>query len=728
MESKDAAMRIRPALATTASFALLIAVATLPLRNVFDDWNWAISVIGAAIAASAIASAIESLRRDIPLPAIALITVIGAAFWALAVALRDTFYSAPFGRDVWGDLTDGVFGGWGALLEEQFPLTDPLAAETFAAFLAWMFAGASVHLSVRFRTALPGIGAGAVMLAVCTAAAVPQGLPTPLWGVLAGAVALLAISTVTRARDQRLRPGRAAALAAVISAAAAVAGLAGLFTASLDREPFDPRSSRSLEVVQIQVPDILSEFGVRRENTQPVMTLESTGSVAGLRLRLQVYDAHDGERWLPSREFDEIATFPRPDELPPGDVVSATVRLEELDGPWVPLPDRLTQIDLSDLRWNETSQTAITASRIDSYEFTGTVVSQAGLEGLSSANEEVDESFRAVPPGLADDIRDAAALAVAESTDTISAIDAIKARLREIGRNESVAPGNSLGRLHDDFTTGNSTGAEQIASLHALMLRSVGIPSRVVVGYVASGEVIKPTDLHVWTETPFPGFGWVASDPVPAVIESTDDAPDEVTGTPTTLPKDSILQARALPRELGPGEDPDEAEIATNNDLGRRGLFLIASFVTLTLLALMVFVRVIRRRFRHSSGWRAEVRVLGAWAETVDRLRELGAPVTPATTIDDVVYMATNIDGPLGAKVRTIGDLAAIALHGPNGSHPDEADAAWEQVRVVETSIRQANGRLTAARRFLDPRVLRYRAPKPPPNRDGGRRSRTPAS
>jgi protein-glutamine gamma-glutamyltransferase len=64
---------------------------------------------------------------------------------------------------------------------------------------------------------------------------------------------------------------------------------------------------------------------------------------------------------------------------------------------------------------------------------------------------------------------------------------------------------------------------EYFASSMAVMLRTVGIPSRVVNGFrttefndVTSSYVIRASSAHSWVEADFPGYGWVAFDPTPA--------------------------------------------------------------------------------------------------------------------------------------------------------------------------------------------------------------------
>jgi transglutaminase-like putative cysteine protease len=64
---------------------------------------------------------------------------------------------------------------------------------------------------------------------------------------------------------------------------------------------------------------------------------------------------------------------------------------------------------------------------------------------------------------------------------------------------------------------------EYFASSMAVMLRTLGIPSRIVTGF-RGGEfndltgqyVIRASDAHSWVEAYFPGSGWVSFDPTPA--------------------------------------------------------------------------------------------------------------------------------------------------------------------------------------------------------------------
>ncbi|MBZ5598861.1 MAG: transglutaminaseTgpA domain-containing protein [Acidobacteriia bacterium] len=67
---------------------------------------------------------------------------------------------------------------------------------------------------------------------------------------------------------------------------------------------------------------------------------------------------------------------------------------------------------------------------------------------------------------------------------------------------------------------------EYFASSMAVMLRTLGIPSRVVNGFrtgefndLTSQYVVRASNAHSWVEAYFPGYGWVSFDPTPAGLE-----------------------------------------------------------------------------------------------------------------------------------------------------------------------------------------------------------------
>lgn len=66
---------------------------------------------------------------------------------------------------------------------------------------------------------------------------------------------------------------------------------------------------------------------------------------------------------------------------------------------------------------------------------------------------------------------------------------------------------------------------EYFASSMAVMLRTIGIPSRVVTGFyggvfnpISGWHVLRASDAHSWVEAWLPRYGWMAFDPTPADI------------------------------------------------------------------------------------------------------------------------------------------------------------------------------------------------------------------
>ncbi len=91
-----------------------------------------------------------------------------------------------------------------------------------------------------------------------------------------------------------------------------------------------------------------------------------------------------------------------------------------------------------------------------------------------------------------------------------------------------------------DFLFGSKRGyCQHFAGAMTVMLRTLGIPSRVAVGYTgghydadSNQWLVMDRDAHAWVEVWFPGYGWLPFDPTPgraapnpASVSSPDYAP-----------------------------------------------------------------------------------------------------------------------------------------------------------------------------------------------------------
>jgi len=139
------------------------------------------------------------------------------------------------------------------------------------------------------------------------------------------------------------------------------------------------------------------------------------------------------------------------------------------------------------------------------------------------------QAYLALPPGtnprtaaLAAEMRNDPALAGAA---TPALVQAALRRLRTGGYTYTLEPGVYGNDTADEFWFDRKEGfCEHIASAFVVLMRNLGIPSRIVTGY-QGGElnsidnywIIRQRDAHAWAEVWQEGAGWVRVDPTASV-------------------------------------------------------------------------------------------------------------------------------------------------------------------------------------------------------------------
>ena len=208
---------------------------------------------------------------------------------------------------------------------------------------------------------------------------------------------------------------------------------------------------------------------------------------------------------------------------------------------------------------------------------------------------------------------------------------AIQDWFREGGgfRYSTAQRGGSGMQLLADFVTSDRVGyCEQFASAMAAMGRSLGIPSRVVVGFLdgekqADGRVLYTSDdRHAWPEMYFTGVGWVRFEPTPAQrAGATPPWTQQEQGAdqPSAAPTPGASQAPA------PGQDPAAAD-ATNGAGGGPATPWWTVVSVLVLLAVGITPAALRRaQRRHRLAGDDGVELAeGAWAELRASTVDLG--------------------------------------------------------------------------------------------------------
>jgi transglutaminase-like putative cysteine protease len=143
------------------------------------------------------------------------------------------------------------------------------------------------------------------------------------------------------------------------------------------------------------------------------------------------------------------------------------------------------------------------------------------------------------------------------------------------------------------------------ATAEVILLRSVGVPTRMVVGF-AQGEyqppdkyIVLEKDAHAWPEVYFPGIGWVEFEPT-----SSQPVLERVPGNPTPTPGPStatqnagqgILRATPTPNQQAEGNTGNRGSSSTLLTLVLFGLLVITMVGGVVAYATGVLDKVIGR-------------------------------------------------------------------------------------------------------------------------------------
>ena len=144
------------------------------------------------------------------------------------------------------------------------------------------------------------------------------------------------------------------------------------------------------------------------------------------------------------------------------------------------------------------------------------------LRAATGEVPETLENYLQLPEDLPQRVSDLATEITEETTNNYDRVRAIEAYLRDNYRYTLDSPVPPEGRDSvDHFLFDTNLGfCEQFASATAVMLRTLGIPSRVVVGHTPGNKnpftgyyEVRESDAHAWVEVWFPGLGWYEFDP-----------------------------------------------------------------------------------------------------------------------------------------------------------------------------------------------------------------------
>jgi protein-glutamine gamma-glutamyltransferase len=244
---------------------------------------------------------------------------------------------------------------------------------------------------------------------------------------------------------------------------------------------------------------------------------------------------------------------------------------------------------------------------------------------------------------------------------------------------------------------------QQFSGTMALMLRMLGIPSRVATGFAPGGRdpernnfLVDDTDAHDWVEIFFPSIGWVTFDPTPPAAPAATQLDDNalgVTKSPTPTQKSS---GPAFSHSTG-ADSPTPKQTAGgaggpgHGGAGPSPVTVLAGVVAaLTLGALGAYALRRRRRDRLDPD-----ELAGAELQELDRaLERLGSALPPGTTLLRAQGLLERYAGAPAADY-------ARRLRDRRYRHPDAEPPGIGERRALRRALLGAAGRRSALRVLL---------------------------
>lgn len=535
-------------------------------------------------------------------------------------------------------------------------------------------------------------------------------------------------ATAQRARIRRL--GTAAAVIAACVAITAVA--APLVTAGSDRKvlrnvvvpPFDPKDYITP----------LASFRTFVKDQKDDTLFVVKGLPRDGRVRLGALDAFNGTNYNMDPngsgsfskvgDTESINTLADTSGVVPTKDYAIDIAIEDYQGYFVPGGRKTTGLSFdqsasaaaSGLYFNAGTDTAVTTqglSKGDSYsvQVSDPVKLEHGqLTQYDFAKITLPDAAE-VPPVVGSQANDLSA----DAPTPIDRVRQIEAHFQKTGAfsnglvTEGQLPsvsGHSSSRIRNLLTAKQMLGDdEQYAVSMSLMLRHLGIPSRVVMGFYpdptspenGAGEIrITGKDVHAWVEVAFDRVGWVSFDPTPPK----DNVPIPPDPENKSKPKPQVLQPPPPPQEpvdLPTDSSPDALDADEKKDnpwlfwgalLGALGVAAIPLAILALPLLLIALLKSRRRKARFTEGHPAQ-RVGGGWNEVLSLATDMGAGIDTRSTRRESATVVAGAFPSTGQTTTMLAHRADAAIFGAGQPSEDEVREYWT---IVDDSLKEMTG------------------------------------
>jgi transglutaminase-like putative cysteine protease len=597
-----------------------------------------------------------------------------------------------------------------------------------------LLAIAIAHVALTAR--LPLLAAvGLIAVSVTPTLIVPTTPDPALFAPLAAAI-LLMLRADTRARVGRggSRPTAAGTLAATVVGAIVLA--ATMIAVPLLPEPaLRPVSGIGTGTGIDATLDLGSSL--RQPQETEVLRLTTDAPTAPY-LRIATMSSFDGDVWTPDAGgLAPVADgFPPPDEITAAETTTsvANVDVTSLTSRYLPVPYPAVSLEGARAEWGVSpANRTVTGAGQNSLGEEYTVQWERLVPTREQARAATAGGPQAPPqslelPEVPEIVPRLAAEVTAGAQTPYDALSALQSWFRggefEYSLEAPVEAGFDGSGLEamQGFLEARAGYCVHFASTFAVMARTLGIPSRVVLGYLpgtATGErvdglavySVASTQLHAWPEAYLDGLGWVPFEPTASLGSPTSFLPEGSGAGPDPVdeleqPEPEQPEPEATPTQQAqesPGAGAEEDGQEDEADGAPSPGWLVAILALLLLLSAPFAVRTARRRRREAAG-----AARASWQELVDVAIDAGVEARASDTPRELGRRLVEQRGAPREDVAVlVGDVERAAF-APRSTRTGD-DAARRDARAAALrSVRAAllPGRSSRLRAAVLPRSL----------------------
>jgi hypothetical protein len=434
---------------------------------------------------------------------------------------------------------------------------------------------------------------------------------------------------------------------------------------------------------------------LRNSDSSPALSYTTT-SATGEYLQLTTLDTFQGSSWAPktpklqsSHTVKDVGSASGLTSVIKVQSVSTAIQVSDAQSPWLPVP--YAPLNVKGLngtwRWQNSSLAirSVDATTVGQRYTVQSLDIEPTVQQLEAAGTQKSKSnvLAKVPSGLDPIVAATAKKVVGNAKTDFDRAVALQNWFRGGTFTYSTkAParqgydGTGLDVIVP-FLKAKSGYCVHFATTMAIMARTLGIPSRVAVGFLP-GKVTHPggsktavyqvssSDMHAWPELYFKGVGWVRFEPTPSkgFEPNFPSAPGVVGGnTPSgpssSSPDDSSSTPTArLPHLPNQGDNNPASALGITTSTPAASLGGVGILVVLLLIATPAIVRITIRRRRldrvrqsiDPAGW--------SWQELRESARDLGIDSRESLTPSE---LTSRLETYLGRRPkRTVAASAAL--------------------------------------------------------------------